>query len=231
MSPLKLSLIPIIFSAVSSLVSAQTTDPVTGVVTIPKPNNSTGWCYCFSDANAPPLCNQDCNVAIQRLCAENLNEALTTTEKSCHLSYLPPPYEWSNKKPHTVQPTGSQCISQFSGILNNCGKDAGTPPLGSSNGSPGVNLTYCTTSGGGGTYGWMDDGTPIDGLPRMIITTPNTDQAGQSQAPWQQATSSVQWDPSKPPLPHPPSSHLLTNPPQSGSAPTTKSSSTPTPPP
>lgn len=204
MSPsLNLSLVPFILSAISSLVSAQTTDPATGVVTIPKPNNSAGWCYYCSNNNAPALCNQDCNVAIQRLCAENLNDALTTTERSCHLSYLPPPYEWNRKKAHTLQPTESQCISLFSGIPSNCGKDAGTPALAGTNGSPGVNLTYCTTSGGGGTYGWMDDGTPIDGQSRMIIKTPNTDQCGQSKASWQQATSLVQWEDCKTPLPHP----------------------------
>lgn len=205
MSPsLKPSLIPIILSAFLSLVSAQTTDPVTGVVTIPKPNNAAGWCYYCSDNNAPALCNQDCNVAIQRLCAENLNEALTTTEKSCQLSYLPPPYPWSRNGAQSLQPTGDQCISLFSGILNNCGRDAGTPALATNNGLPGVNLTYCTTSGGGGTYGWMDDGTPINGQPRMIITTPNTDQCGQSQASWQQATSVIQWNDSKPHPPNPP---------------------------
>jgi len=210
MSPsLKLSLLPFILSAILSLVNAQTIDPVTGLVTIPKPNGDSGWCYYCSDDNAPALCNKDCNTAIQRLCAENLNEALTTTEGSCQLSYLPPPYAWNTNGAHTLQPTENQCIDSFSGILNNCGRDAGTPALATTNGLPGVNLSYCTTSGGGGTYGWKDDGTPLDGLPRMIITTPNTDQCGQSQASWQQATSATPWNDSKSCLPQLLSHHPL----------------------
>lgn len=203
----KIALLPAILSITLSLISAQTTDPVTGVVTIPAPNNSSGWCYYCSDDNAPALCNNDCNTAINRLCGENLAEALTTTENSCQLNYLPPPYQWNTNGAHGLYPTESECISQFSGILNNCGRDAGTPALGTYNGQPGVNLSYCTTSGGGGTYGWMDDGTPIAGLPRMTITTPNTDQCGQHQASWQQATSVIQWNDSKSTIPFHPDFH------------------------
>lgn len=71
-----------------------------------------------------------------------------------------------------------------------CGKDAGDPVNG-------VNSNYCTTSGGGGTFGWNDDGSVVPGAARYVITTANTDQCGQAEASWQQATSVIQWNDSK----------------------------------
>lgn len=199
MSPSRIHLLPVLLSAASSLVQAQTTD-ANGVVTIPKPNGSAGWCYYCSDDNAPPLCNSQCSIAIQRLCAESLpngnsllSEALTTTEQDCQIKYIPPSWQFTTNGAHKIFPTETQCIDNFNGILNDCGKDAG-------NATTSFDPAYCTSSGGGGTFGWNDDGSPITGSARYIVQTANTDQCGQSQASWQQATSVIQWNDSKSPL-------------------------------
>lgn len=69
------------------------------------------------------------------------------------------------------------------------GHDAGDPP--------GADPNYCTKSGGGGTFGWWDDGTPVKDSHRMIIKTKGTDQCGQAMAAHQQATAVVPWNPGK----------------------------------
>ena len=170
--------------------AASTTSPANPIKTIPAPNGATGWCYYCSDTNAPPLCNSQCSTAINRLCGETLTEALTSTEQDCEIQFLPPTWEFrrNGARPPTI--SESQCIDSFNGILSNCGKDAGSPVSG-------VNQSYCTTSGGGGTFGWNDDGTPIAGSARFIVKTTGTDQCGQWQAPWQQAPFVIEFDPSK----------------------------------
>ena len=177
------------FTAAASFVRAQTPagSAPAAVVTIPAPNGNQGWCYYCSDDNAPPLCNSQCSTAINRLCAENLNEAMTSTEQDCEIQYVPPTWPFLRNGAHPNTPSESQCTDSFNGILANCGKDAGTP-------ISGVNMTYCTASGGGGTFGWNDDGTPISNAARYVIKTKGTDQCGQAQAPWQQADSVIQWD-------------------------------------
>lgn len=68
-----------------------------------------------------------------------------------------------------------------------CGKDAGD--------SRNVyDPAYCTTSGGGGTYGWNDDGSVMTGTGRYVIATNGTNQCGQHEASWHQATSIIQWN-------------------------------------
>ncbi|KAI4136716.1 MAG: hypothetical protein L6R39_007649 [Caloplaca ligustica] len=79
------------------------------------------------------------------------------------------------------------CLQTFKGILNMCGKDAGDARLT-------YDANYCTTSGGGGTYGWNDDGSVMTGTGRYVIVTNGTDQCGQHEASWKQATSIIQWN-------------------------------------
>lgn len=179
-------------AAASSLVRAQsaTSAAYSPVQTIDKPNGDQGWCYYCSDNDAPPLCNSQCTTAINRLCAEDLSESMTTTEQDCEIQYMPPSWEFKRNGARPFNPSESDCLDAFNGILSNCGKDAGQP-------AHGVNASYCTTSGGGGTFGWKDDGTPIKYHARYVVKTKGTDQCGQAQAPWQQATSVIQWDPSK----------------------------------
>lgn len=216
-----LSLLPFILSAIAAVVSAGEIDPLTGVETIPAPNNKDGFCYYCTSENAPPLCNRDCDTAIQRLCAEDLDEALTTIEGTCELSYLPPAWQWNTKGAGPVAGTEQKCIEQFKSIISGCGRNAGDEPT--------YDLNYCTPAGsaGGGTFGWWDDGTPIKDSPRMIIKTANTHQCGQAMAAHQQATKVVVWnDGNTPPF-------VLSDPQltraQTGSNPATKSSSKSTP--
>ena len=158
---------------------------------IPAPNNDQGWCYYCSDDNAPPLCNTQCLAAMDKLCAQQLSFDQIVTNENCTLQYKPPvdPHMGVNGAP-SVSATQDQCTAAFRGILASCGRDAGTNDTGQ------VDESYCTTSGGGGTYGWNDDGSVMTGTGRYIVTTNGTDQCGQAQASWHQATSVIRWDPS-----------------------------------
>ena len=182
----------LLLAATASLVRAQ--NPVQSsyapIQTIDKPNGDQGWCYYCSDNDAPPLCNSQCTTAINRLCAEDLREPMTTIEQDCEIEFMPPSWEFHRNGATHFYPTESQCLDSFNGILSNCGKDAGQP-------ANGVNQSYCTTSGGGGTYGWKDDGSPLPYQARYKIKTKGTGQCGQAQAPWQQADSVISWDPGK----------------------------------
>ncbi|KAL6720059.1 hypothetical protein ACLMJK_001980 [Lecanora helva] len=182
----RISLLTSLLATACTLVEAQSATD-TPVKTIPAPNGNQGWCYYCSDDNAPPLCNSQCTTAINRLCAEDLTLALTTTEQDCEIQYVPPVWEFRDPKASIGRISETECLNNFNGILSNCGKDAGTP-------TSGVNASYCTASGGGGTAGWQDDGTPITGSARFVVKTKGTDQCGQAQAPWQQATSVIPWD-------------------------------------
>ena len=157
---------------------------------IAKPNYNKGWCYYCSDDDAPPLCNAQCAVAINSICAQDLTIAQVVTEENCTLQYKPPVNPNFNRNGATApSPSAYQCNITFNDILASCGRDAGSPATGT------VNESYCTTSGGGGTYGWNDDGSVMtDGLGRYIVTTNGTDQCGQSEASWQQATSVELWN-------------------------------------
>lgn len=187
-------LLPFLLAAVCSGVRAQDGSPTItaagSVTTIPAPNGAAGWCYYCSDDNAPPLCNSQCTTAINRLCGENLNEGMTSTEQDCEIQYVPPKWPFNRNGARPNPPSETDCLDALNGILSGCGKDAGTP-------ASGVNASYCTTSGGGGTFGWNDDGSVVPSSARYVIKTKGTDQCGQAQAPWQQATSVIQWDPSK----------------------------------
>ncbi|KAL8825857.1 MAG: hypothetical protein Q9170_007627 [Blastenia crenularia] len=68
-----------------------------------------------------------------------------------------------------------------------CGKDASDSRIQ-------FDRAYCTTSGGGGQYGWNDDGSPMTGTGRYRIFAAQTDQCGQHEASWKQATSIIQWN-------------------------------------
>ena len=179
------ALLPILLFLTSRIVLGQQAPQ-----TIPAPNYDKGWCYYCSDDDAPPLCNAQCSIAIDALCKQDLTESQIVTEQNCTLQYRPP------VNPHFNQngaippsPTAYQCSITFNGILASCGRDAGSPE------SATVNASYCTSSGGGGTYGWNDDGSVMtDGLGRYIVSTTGTDQCGQAQASWHQATSVIQWN-------------------------------------
>ena len=154
---------------------------------IPAPNYDKGWCYYCSDDNAPPLCNAQCSIAITALCKQDLTASQIVTEQNCTLQYKPPvDPQFNQNGARPPSPSEDQCTNTFNNILTSCGRDAGSPE------SATVNASYCTTSGGGGTYGWNDDGSVMtDGLGRYIVSTTNTDQCGQAQAPWHQATSVI----------------------------------------
>lgn len=160
---------------------------------IPSPDYDQGWCYFCSDDNAPPLCNAQCLTAVNRLCNHgDTTTALTDVEGDCQIHYMPPTYESHRQGSRQTGVTPTVCMNRFTSILLSCGKDAGSPTAAT------VNQTYCTTSGGGGTFGWNDDGSVMDNSTysdgRYVISTVNTDQCGQHQASWKQATSVIQWN-------------------------------------
>ena len=156
---------------------------------IDPPNGSDGWCYWCSDDDAPPLCNAQCQIAIDRLCKGDTTTALTDTEGDCTIKYMPPTYPVNRQGSRQPGTSARICQSEFTHILANCGKDASTPYTNS------VNTSYCTTSGGGGTYGWMDDGTVMEDSARYVITTKDTSQCGQHKASWQDADKVIKWNP------------------------------------
>lgn len=174
-------ILPALFSLTSRVVLAQQ---------IAAPNYDKGWCYYCSDDDAPPLCNSQCTLAINSICGQDLTQSQVVTEQNCTLQYKPPVNPNFNRNGAVPpSPTGYQCNITFNNILASCGRDAGSPN------SATVNQSYCTTSGGGGTYGWNDDGSVMtDGLGRYIISTTGTDQCGQAEASWQQATSVILWN-------------------------------------
>jgi hypothetical protein len=183
------ALLSFLVAATSTLVRCQTI--------IPSPDIDKGWCYFCSDYNAPPLCNSQCLAAIDRLCHHgDLHEALTDTEQNCQVKYMPPVWPMSRNGARPAGVTPQQCLDTFTNVLNMCGKDAGTPEPN----PPNINTSYCTTSGGGGNYGWLDTGEIMNNPEgRYIITsaidanTP-TNQCGQSEASWKQNTTVIQWD-------------------------------------
>lgn len=155
--------------------------------TIPAPNYERGWCYVCSSPEAPPLCNAQCSIAITALCKQDLTQSQIVTEQNCTLQYKPPIDPQFNRNgarpPH---PSEDQCSITFNNILASCGRDAASPE------SATVDASYCTSSGGGGTYGWNDDGSVMTNeLGRYIVAATNSDQCGQAQAPWHQSTSVV----------------------------------------
>ncbi|KAL8830303.1 MAG: hypothetical protein Q9191_001512 [Dirinaria sp. TL-2023a] len=166
---------------------------VVGQNVIPSPNYNQGWCYFCSDGDAPPLCNADCVPAIDQVCnSGQLNLSMTATSKSCQVEYMPPPDGGQYKTADSPQ----ACTNYFNQILSSCGKDASTPETA----TPSFNQSYCTSSGGGGTYGWADDGSVLESVQdytfgRYKITTPNTGTCGQSTAPWKlPGTQVIQWN-------------------------------------
>lgn len=178
-------LLPVLVCLISRTVLAQESPQQ-----IPAPNYNKGWCYYCSDDDAPPLCNAQCTIAIENLCQQDLTRSQIVTEQNCTLQYKPPvdPH-FGQKNTVPPSPTAHQCSITFNNILASCGRDAGSPETAT------VNASYCTTSGGGGTYGWDDDGSVMtDGLGRYIVTTNGTDQCGQAEASWHQATSCIPWN-------------------------------------
>ncbi|KAI4100952.1 MAG: hypothetical protein L6R37_005158 [Teloschistes peruensis] len=148
-------------------------------------DHNAGWCYFCSDDGSPALCNSQCQTGINRLCAEDLSQNWIDIEGDCQLEFSPPVWGGKGGKPLAV--TQSTCELTFEGILNMCGKDAGDP-------RNHFDPAYCTTSGGGGQYGWNDDGSVMTGTGRYKIIAKATDQCGQNEASWHQATSVIQWN-------------------------------------
>ncbi|KAI4224126.1 MAG: hypothetical protein L6R36_004911 [Xanthoria steineri] len=150
-------------------------------------DTNQGWCYFCSTDNAPPLCNSQCETAIEKVCkSENRNIGLTAIEGDCEVNYFPPVAAKANAKTQLVTP--DNCRTSFKRILYKCGRDAADP-------NPNYNSSYCTGSAGGGTNGWNDDGSPMTGTGRYTITTKNTNQCGQNEAIEKLATNIIQWDP------------------------------------
>ncbi|KAL8724253.1 MAG: hypothetical protein Q9181_006907 [Wetmoreana brouardii] len=149
-------------------------------------DHNAGWCYFCSDDGAPALCNSQCTTAINRLCAGDLSQNWIDTEGDCQIEYSAPVWGGGNgARPIAV--TQDTCTQTFNGILNMCGKDAGDARTT-------FDPAYCTTSGGGGQYGWNDDGTVMAGTGRYKVITKNTQQCGQHEASWHQATAVIQWN-------------------------------------
>ena len=161
-----------------------------GVTYIDPPNDSNGFCYYCSDDSAPAICNAQCSIAITRLCQHgDLTTGLTDTEQNCTIEYLPPTYDTTRNGAHQLGDSPRICAQKFNRILMQCGKDASTPFSGT------VDAKYCTASGGGGNYGWKDDGTPLDNTGRYKIYAAASDQCGQHKAMWQEADKVIQWNP------------------------------------
>ena len=211
-------LLTAIFSVTSQVAVAQQAPQV-----IPAPNYDKGWCYYCSDDDAPPLCNAQCTIAIDSLCKQDLTTSQIVTEQNCTLQYKPPVNPHFNRNGNRPpSPTVDQCSTTFNNILASCGRDAGSPE------SPIVNASYCTASGGGGTYGWNDDGSVMtDGLGRYIVSTTGTDQCGQSKASWHQATSVILFNPDW--IPENATVTINTDPPPLAGNPTPLASNLPTP--
>ena len=178
-------LLAVLLFLTSPIVLAQT------VQTIPPPNYDKGWNYYCSDVDAPPLCNAQCLTAINTICAQDLTLSQVVTEQNCTVQYKPPVNPYFNRNGATApSPSNIQCGITFNNTLASCGRDAGSPMTAT------PNETYCTTSGGGGTYGWNDDGSVMtDGLGRYIITTTGTHQCGQAMAPWHQGNYCIAFNP------------------------------------
>lgn len=175
------ALYSLLFAAGSILVHSQNV--------IPAPNYNQGWCYFCSDGDAPPLCNADCVTAIDKVCnSGQLTLSLVYVQNSCQVEYMPPPD--GGKRQAADEP--QTCTNYFNQILSACGKDASTPETA----TPSFDPKYCTSSGGGGTYGWNDDGSVMANTNgRYKITTPNTNQCGQSTASWHLPnTQVVEWN-------------------------------------
>ena len=175
------------FSTTSTLVLSQDASGAPALQVVPPPNYDRGWCYYCSTVDAPPLCNSECQTAISNLCnSGDLTVSRIAYEKNCRVQYMPPVYKMAQQGSHQEGVSSTVCESSFNGILSSCGKDASSPD------SFAINSSYCTSSGGGGTYGWNDNGEVMaDGTARYIITTANTTQCGQAEASWYQSDSVV----------------------------------------
>ena len=157
--------------------------------TTDRPNGVDGFCYYCSEESSPPLCHAECVTAINNLCAEDLHHSTNETVGSCQILYLPQVYPWWRGVSRPNVHTESECIELLTGILDQCVRDATNSAVDSS---------YCTASGGGGTWGWHDDGSPVEGKARYRISTPGTGgQCGQTKALEWQADSSMTWDASR----------------------------------
>ncbi|KAL8956982.1 MAG: hypothetical protein Q9183_006174 [Haloplaca sp. 2 TL-2023] len=148
----------------------------------PFDGRNVGWCYFCSDAGAPPLCNKDCTTAYKKLCATDLTQNWIELEGSCQIEYSPP--VWKGEKP--IAPTQATCEQGFQTIINSCGKNAAS--------SDPAAEDFCTESGGGGTYGWNDDGSPMTGTGRYRIIPKGVSQCGQHKATWEMADKIIEWD-------------------------------------
>ncbi|KAL9626038.1 MAG: hypothetical protein Q9204_007633 [Flavoplaca sp. TL-2023a] len=165
--------------------SSNPADPFTGN---PAPSvnfdteNNQGFCYFCSTSGAPKLCNSACEIAYTGLCGQkNLNIGWTNIEGDCEVNYFPP----ATKLPLPAD-FGQTCRTNFDKILKQCGREAGDP-------NPWSNQ-YCTSSGGGGAFGWNDDGSAMDAQGRYKITTKNTNQCGQRQHLKTLADAVIQWN-------------------------------------
>ncbi|KAG8527258.1 uncharacterized protein KY384_008002 [Bacidia gigantensis] len=154
-------------------------------------NGQDGFSYYCSDQDSPPLCNADCNTAINNICHEDLHNAMNETVNSCQVLYLPAVFPWWRNGARGNVPGPTECINNLNSILANSGRDAGTT-------NTGIDSSYCTEFGGGGTWGWNDDGTPLSQKARYVITTPSVgNQCGQTKALWWQTNKVVAWDSSE----------------------------------
>ena len=151
------------------------------------PNIDNGWCYYCSDDTAPPLCTAQCTTAITSLCAGDLSQSQKATNQNCTLQYKPPVYPINRNGARPISVSSTTCTNYFNQILATCNANTGSPA------SP--DQSFCTQSGGGGTYGWNDDGSVMNNRNgRYIITTATSTQCGQAEAAWFQATSVILWN-------------------------------------
>ena len=147
------------------------------------PNGQEGFPNYCSDDTSPPLCFADCETAINNICHEDLHNAMNETVNSCQVLYLPPVFPWWRNGARANVPGSTECINNLNGILSKFGGDEAS------------NSSYCTEFGGGGTWGWNDDGTPLSLKARYVITTPSIgNHCGQTKALWWQTNKVVSWD-------------------------------------
>ncbi|KAL8989906.1 MAG: hypothetical protein Q9169_008253 [Polycauliona sp. 2 TL-2023] len=140
---------------------------------------NAGFCYFCSDNDAPPLCNADCVSAYTELCQGDLHKGLTNVVGDCEVNYFPKASTRNGQSERV-------CTQNFRRIIDNCGKNANeTGP---------VKSDYCTSSGGGGTWGWNDDGSIMEREARYTITAKGTNQCGQNEHLNHLASAVIQWD-------------------------------------
>ncbi|KAG8528563.1 uncharacterized protein KY384_006735 [Bacidia gigantensis] len=163
-----------------------------GLVSGDQPNYDTGYCYyCDAPTNpalaVPPLCVSECRPAINSLCGSSdspvdLSVSHNATNKNCQVLYKPAVYEVLRDGAHAKIPSSDECKATYEQILSTCVSTNGAKPHQGALGE--ADEQFCTKAGGGGTFGWKDDGWVMEDTARYIISSTSTAHCGQTKAFW-----------------------------------------------